>query len=94
MAIVFLRLLPVEEAITLLGERRRVVSEHRLKTVAELGDVNRDNILAFIAADHMVSLIETELAWLDRSLALLKENGWSEDTPSHQSQKPEDEQNE
>jgi hypothetical protein len=31
-----------------------------------------------IAVDHLVSLIDAELAWIDRSLAYFHESGWPE----------------
>lgn len=90
-AIVFLSLLPVSEAITLLEERRRGVVEHRLKISAELGDTAQGSVLGAIASDHMLSLIDAELAWLDRSVIRLKENGWGQYTVNHSAQKLEEE---
>jgi len=90
-AIVFLGMLPVLEAIALLEERRQVVKEHRLKMASELGDSAQSGILAAIASDHMLSLIDAELAWLDRSVLRLKENGWGQGTASQSVHNPEEE---
>lgn len=90
-AIVFLSLLSVHEAISLLEERRRIVGEHRLKMAAELGDTAQNSVLGAIASDHMLSLIDAELAWLDRSVQRLKDNGWGQEMASHSEQIPEEE---
>ncbi len=86
-AIVFLSLLPVNEAIALLEERQRIVSEHRLKMAVELGDNAQASVLGAIAADHMLTLIDAELTWIDRSLLRLRENGWETDAADHTAQK-------
>jgi hypothetical protein len=31
-----------------------------------------------MAGVHLLSLIDTELAWIDRSVAFLREKGWAE----------------
>jgi len=83
-AVVFLQLLPVKEAIALLNERWQIVDNYRQKTTAELGAVAADNTLAAIASDHMLSLIDAELAWIDRSLARLEAEPWSDQAQRHQ----------
>jgi DNA-binding PadR family transcriptional regulator len=93
-AIVFLRLLPIHEAIVLMEERQRVISEHHVKMISELGNSKQDGILAVIASDHMLSLIDAELAWLDRSLMRLKKYGWDEKTTNHIAKKPEEKKDE
>lgn len=69
--IVFLAQLTPSEGIALLEERRKIISDRRAQVVAELGDLATSGPLVRIAADHMVCLIDAELAWLDRSIATL-----------------------
>ncbi|MBV8720303.1 MAG: PadR family transcriptional regulator [Chloroflexi bacterium] len=61
-AVVFLQRLPVEEAIALLEERREVVAERRALAASELGEVASVGLAASLAADHLLSLIDAELA--------------------------------
>lgn len=75
-AVMFLTTLPHAESLHLLRERRRVVGERREVVAKELAVGAEDNPLLHIASDHLLSLIETELAWLDRSLTYLHDSGW------------------
>jgi hypothetical protein len=45
---------------------------------AELAPHAESSPLEYIAGDHLLSLIDTELAWIDRSVAFLREKGWAE----------------
>jgi DNA-binding PadR family transcriptional regulator len=72
-AILFLARVPAEEAIILLERRREVVAARRAQVVAELGDFSAKGDLHQIAADHLLSQIDGELAWADRALALLRD---------------------
>lgn len=82
-AVVFLAMLPTADAISLLSERHEIVSKHRLDMAAALGDSTQGTVLESIAADHMLSLIDAELAWLDRSIQRLKHNESLSEAPSH-----------
>ncbi|MBE3560338.1 MAG: PadR family transcriptional regulator [Ktedonobacteraceae bacterium] len=79
-AVVHLSLLRGTEGLRLLEERHRVVAERRAVVERELGhtQASAGKPLVRIAADHLLSLIDAELAWLDRSCTYLRECGWSE----------------
>ncbi|HLZ63726.1 MAG TPA: PadR family transcriptional regulator [Ktedonosporobacter sp.] len=81
-AVVFLAQLPPAEGLQLLVERRQAVVERRAIAVADLGDQSAP--LMRIASDHLLSLIDAELAWIDRSLAYLHEIGWATSSPCKQ----------
>ncbi len=72
-AVVLLEHLPLSEAITLLDERRSIVAYRRALVARELGDSASRGLLESIAADHLLALIDSELAWIDRSLHRLRE---------------------
>jgi DNA-binding PadR family transcriptional regulator len=67
-AIVFLRQLPRARWRTLLVRRRTLLLAHRQRIAAAFGDLSQRAILTRIAADHLLSLIDAEIAWLERSL--------------------------
>jgi DNA-binding PadR family transcriptional regulator len=67
-AILFLSRVPTAEAITLLEQRREAVAARRAKIVSELGDFAAHGTLQRIAADHLLSQMDGELAWADRAL--------------------------
>lgn len=75
-AIVFLADLPPDEGLQLLTERRRIVAERRETVAKELAAVAEGGPLLHIAGDHLLSLVDAELAWIDRSLAYLRNVGW------------------
>lgn len=77
-AVVFLQQLPPTEGLRLLEERRQIVAERRATIAAELGDQQKSGPLVYIAGDHLLSLMDAELAWIDRSLRYLDENGWAQ----------------
>jgi DNA-binding PadR family transcriptional regulator len=68
-AILFLARVPPAEAITLLEQRREAVAARRARIVSELGDFAAHGTLQRIAADHLLSQIDGELAWADRALS-------------------------
>jgi DNA-binding PadR family transcriptional regulator len=68
-AILFLSRVPAAEAITLLEQRREAVAARRARIVSELGDFAAHGTLQRIAADHLLSQIDGELAWADRALS-------------------------
>lgn len=80
-AVVFLGMLPAAEAVDHLAQRRRAVADRREQVAAELGEVSRAGLPAELAADHLLSLIEAELAWVDRALARLRSAGWTGGCP-------------
>jgi len=77
-AIVFLAFLPPAEGIRLLEERRAHVQERRNSTARDLGDPETSAPLVRIAGDHLLCLIDAELAWIDRSLTYLRTCGWAD----------------
>ena len=81
-AIVFLSTLQPEEGLDLLRLRRQAVARRREEVAASLGDLNAmSNPLVYVASDHLLCLIDAELAWIDRSLTYLREHRW--ETASH-----------
>jgi DNA-binding PadR family transcriptional regulator len=58
------------EAGQVLERRREVVQAHRSRAVAELGPVEPGT-----AGDHLLLMVDAELAWLDRSLARVRGAG-------------------
>lgn len=76
-AVVFLSFLPSAEGLQLLEERRRVVAERRAVVAEGLNDPAVSSPLLRVASDHLLSLVDAELAWLDRSLLYLREIGWT-----------------
>lgn len=76
-AVMFLAMLPHAESLQLLEVRRRVVGERRDLAAQELAAVAGDDPLWHVATDHLLSLIDAELAWLDRSLTYLRDRGWA-----------------
>ncbi len=82
-AVVFLAQLPPTEAVALLQERRQIVAARRAQVAAELGDLTTSDGWSAIAADHLLSLIDAEQAWLDRALARLHALGGGADGTAH-----------
>jgi DNA-binding PadR family transcriptional regulator len=70
-AVVYLNRLPPAEAVNLLQERRSIIAMRRDKTATELGDVDLRGLPGALAADHLLSLMDAELAWVERALARL-----------------------
>lgn len=77
-AVVFLSSLSPQEGVALLQERRAAVQEKRAQIVADLDHPEKNAPLVMIAVDHLLSLLDAELAWIDRSLAYLEKTGWTE----------------
>ncbi len=76
-AMVFLAFLSPAEGMRLLEERRLKVSERREAVARDLGDPAAQAPLVHVAADHLLSLIDAEVAWIDRSLAYLRTCSWT-----------------
>ena len=70
-AMVFLRQLRRSSARLLLRARRDAVNKRKSEVLAAFGDVSQRSPFTRIAADHLLSLIDAEAAWLERSLTLL-----------------------
>jgi len=86
-AVVFLSYLPHAEGFRLLQERRVIVAQRRATVAADLGDLAANAPLVHIAGDHLLSLIDVEIAWIDRSLLYLRDVNWLDapsEPPQHQ----------
>src|SRR5512146_2909369 len=79
-AFIFLGQLPHAEALALLEERRQVVAERRRQVAGELEHADKTDLLQRIAFDHLISLIDAELAWVERAVRDLRANGWQAET--------------
>lgn len=82
-AIVFLTQLPPAEGLTLLEKRYDLVMARRVQAIAEQGDSSICGPLVSLADDHLIGLIDAELAWIDRSLTSLREQGWIQPPGDH-----------
>jgi hypothetical protein len=58
-------------------ERRRIVGARREVVAKQLAVGVEDDPLLHVASDHLLSLVDTELAWLDRSITYLRDVGWA-----------------
>lgn len=67
---IFLSYLRPAEAIDLLEERRLVVVERRTQIM--LGATHNERLSEQLAQDHLQSLIDAELAWVERSIDRLR----------------------
>ena len=77
-AVVFLSYLSPSEGLRLLEKRRQIVVERHTEMVAELDKAATSNPLVHIASDHLLCLVNAELAWIDRSLTYLHDVGWAD----------------
>ena len=92
-AVIYLSHLPPDEAVALLDERRRAVEARRATAAAELGEAaegtSEERIAAGrLAADHLLSLMDAELAWIERVLAHLRWSGSSSTSEDHKRDTP------
>jgi DNA-binding PadR family transcriptional regulator len=67
--LIFLSYLQPTEAIHLLKERRKIVAERRQQVEQETQ--NSERLSDQLVQDHMLSLINAELSWIERTLARL-----------------------
>jgi DNA-binding PadR family transcriptional regulator len=74
---VFLPYLDVTEAAQLLSERRSAVLERRAAVEREMRASDHGHVS--LAQDHLLSLIEAELSWIERTITHLQRQG--EDEP-------------
>jgi DNA-binding PadR family transcriptional regulator len=79
-AFIFLGQLSHAEALALLEERRQVVAERRRQVLGEQEHADKTDLLQRIAFDHLISLIDAELAWVERAVRDLRANGWQAET--------------
>jgi len=70
-AIIFLDRLQPEEAVDLLEARRAATQEQR-RDAAEQGEIFRGRPLTEVAIDHLLSLMDADLAWTERTLDKLR----------------------
>jgi DNA-binding PadR family transcriptional regulator len=70
-AIIFLDRLPQEAAVSLLEERRRATRERRRQVVSH-GEQPGGGPMSAVAVDHLLSLIDADLAWTDRTLETIQ----------------------
>lgn len=70
-AIVFLPHLPEDKALRLLEERRQSVSRRRAQ-VAAFNSPEVCGTLVGLAMDHLLTLIDADLAWTERALERLR----------------------
>lgn len=68
-AVVFLSELDPGDAASLLLTRRDVIRDRRRLALEELSVLTRP--LSRLAGDHLMALIDAELAWVERAIALL-----------------------
>lgn len=73
-AVVFLSELDRDEAARLLRERRDVIVDRRQRAREELGVLTMP--LSRLAGDHQLVLIDAELAWVERAIALILGDEW------------------
>jgi DNA-binding PadR family transcriptional regulator len=69
-AVTFLDRLGPEEALTLLEDRRRAAAERRAE-IAELIEMHRGLPLIELAMEHLLALIDADLAWTEHALGRL-----------------------
>jgi DNA-binding PadR family transcriptional regulator len=69
-AVIFLGALPDQEVRALLTRRRVAVQERRAVATNGFGAMPT-GLLEQLAQDHLLALMDAELAWIDRSLARL-----------------------
>jgi DNA-binding PadR family transcriptional regulator len=79
-AAVFLPRLSAAEAQALLEKRRAVVRARRDAMSAELGPLGRESsgrriAAGYLATDHALSLMDAEIAWMDRAIRHLATAG-------------------
>jgi DNA-binding PadR family transcriptional regulator len=70
-AVIFLDRLPREAAIAMLEERRRATQERRAQ-VDSLAGRPGGGPLSAAAVDHLLALIDADLAWTDRTLEAIQ----------------------
>ncbi len=70
-AVVLLADLPIAESLALLRERRTVVQARKKLLVEEFSGVHARGVFAQVSADHVIAMVDAELAWIDRALKRL-----------------------
>lgn len=75
-ALIFLGELPRAEALALLEERRRAIAARRALVAAQAEDAACRGPRVPLAIDHLLTLMDAELLWMDRTLAQLRDGPW------------------
>ena len=70
-AVVFLAQTDQATAMELLESRRQKLTERRQLMMTELATVQPASLLNQLAVDHLLGLVDAELAWLDHTTAAL-----------------------
>jgi DNA-binding PadR family transcriptional regulator len=70
-AVVFLAQTDKTTAMELLESRRQNVTERRELLISELATVKPASLLNQLAVDHLLALVDTELAWLEQATTTL-----------------------
>lgn len=74
-SVVFLAELDQAEAAALLRRRREIIRERRARAVDELEALALP--LSRLAGEHQLALIDAELAWVTKAIALVVGGGWN-----------------
>jgi DNA-binding PadR family transcriptional regulator len=74
-AVTFLDRIAPEEALTLLKERQQSTAKRRAD-VAMLIEMHRGLPLVELAMEHLLTLIDADLAWTERALRRLQADDW------------------
>jgi DNA-binding PadR family transcriptional regulator len=77
-AVMFLGQLTQAEALSLLEERRQTISEQRKGIAAEMSEEMIHRPTQRIARDHLLCLLDAELAWVEHTLEELHSSQWAE----------------
>jgi DNA-binding PadR family transcriptional regulator len=85
-AVMFLGQLSQDEALNLLEERRQTIAGQRSRIAAEMSGEALCRPTQRIARDHLLSLLDAELAWTERTLELLRDSHWAENLQKKQEQ--------
>ena len=77
-AVMFLGQLTQAEALSLLEERRQAVAEQRSRIAAEMSEETMHRPTQRIARDHLLCLLDAELAWVEHTREQLRSSQWAE----------------
>jgi len=71
-AVIFLSRVRRTRAVQYLEERRDAIQRRREIVAAALGDLTKRGALAQLSGDHLISSIDSELAWTNRAIATMR----------------------
>lgn len=77
-AVMFLGQLTQAEALSLLEKRRQTISEQRNRIAAEMSEETIHRPTQRIARDHLLCLLDAELAWVEHTMEELHSSQWAE----------------